>query len=274
MDTHAMTSRGLAVILLVLSACALSAEEQSQTTVGVPQRIEDVVLPGPRLEVRPLPRQKAEIVVRILQDYRHGTEWRYDLEYFGQQSGTFDLVSFLQPRDGAKPVSLAAVQVVIGSSLPPGQVEPHPLEPASLPQLGGYRRMISLAVVGWVFGLLGIVAWMVRHRLRTLRQDVEHIEAGRSVVERLRPLLEYAREGAISNRQQAELERLILSFWRQRLGLEGVSAIEAMSMLRSHEEAGQLLVKLEHWLHRPDTSERESIDSLLRPYEEMLSSSK
>ena len=146
-------------------------------------------------------------------------------------------------------------------------------EPASLPQLGDYRRMISLAVVGWIFGLLGIVAWMVRHRLRTLRQDVEHIEAGRSVVERLRPLLEYAREGAISNRQQAELERLILSFWRQRLGLEGVSAIEAMSMLRSHEEAGQLLVKLEHWLHRPDTGERESIDSLLRPYEEMLSRS-
>jgi len=269
-----MTSCGLAVILLVLSTRALPAEEQSQATVGVPRRLEGLVLPGPRLEVRPLPRQKAEIVVRILQDYRHGTEWRYDLEYFGQQAGTFDLVSFLQPRDGAKPVSLPEVQVVIGSSLPPGQVEPNSLEPASLPQLGGYRRIIFVAGVGWGFGLLGIVAWMVRHRMRTLRQDVEPIEAGRSVVERLRPLLECAREGGISNRQQADLERLILSFWRQRLGLEGVSAIEAMSMLRSHEEAGQLLVKLEHWLHRPDTGERESIDSLLRPYEEMLSSSK
>lgn len=271
MGMHAIISHRPAVVLLALCACALSAAEQSQTTVGVPRRIEGLVLPGPRLEVRPLPRQKTEVVVRILQDYRHGTEWRYDLEYFGQQPGTFDLVSFLQPRDGAKPVSLPAVQVVIGSSLPPGQVEPNPLEPASLPQFGGYRRMTVLAVVGWVFGLLGIVAWMVRHRLRTLRQDVEHIGESRSVVDCLRPLLEHARDGPISNRQQAELERLILSFWRQRLDLEGVSAIEAMSMLRSHDEAGQLLVKLEHWLHRPDTSQRESIDSLLRPYEEMLS---
>ena len=271
MGTHVTTSHRLALVLLTLSTSALRAEEQGQTTVGVPRRIEGIVLPGPRLEVRPSPRQKTELVVRILQDYRHGTEWRYDLEYFGQQAGTFDLVSFLQPRDGAEPVSLPAVPVVIGSSLPPGQIEPNPLEPASLPQFGGYRRMISLAVVGWVLGLLGIVAWMVRHRLRTFGQSDEQIGESHSVVERLRPLLEHALDGPISNRQQAELERLILSFWRQRLDLEGVSAIEAMHALRSDEEAGQLLVKLEHWLHRPDSDERESIDSLLRPYEEILS---
>ena len=265
-------SHGVSAILAVLFAGALPAEDQRQTTVGVPGRIEGLVLPGPQLEVRPVARQEATIVIRILQDYRHGTEWRYDLEYFGQQPGTFDLVSFLQPRGGAKPVPLPEVQVVVGSSLPPGQVEPNPLAPATLPQLGGYRRMMMVAVVGWILGLLGIVIWMVRHRFSVLRLDAEHTDGRISVVDRLRPLLEHARDERLSSRQQAELERLILSFWRQRLDLEGVSAVEAMSMLRSHDEAGQLLVKLEHWLHRPATSERESIDTLLRPYEELLAS--
>ncbi|MAV36344.1 MAG: hypothetical protein CMJ59_12910 [Planctomycetaceae bacterium] len=266
------SSQWIAIAIGGMFAIQLPAADQRRTTVGVPARIERLVLPGPRLEVRRVNRHETAIVVRIVQDYRHGTDWRYDLEYFGQQPGTFDLVSYLQPRDGATPVLLPAVEVIVGTVLPPGQIEPNALESRRMSQLGGYRRLLVFGGIGWSVGLLVIVGWLVSHRLAS-RREAEAVVTGPSVVDRLRPLLERARDGGLSNRQQADLERLIVGFWRQRLDLDGVSAAEAIVALRSHEEAGQLLIKLELWLHRPATGERESIDSLLKPYEELLSRS-
>ena len=64
------------------------------------------------------------------------------------------------------------------------------------------------------------------------------------------------------------LERLILAHWRRRRSLEEVKANEAIAALRQDPEAGELLLKLEEWLHSPDPAEEVDVAALLSPYRE------
>jgi hypothetical protein len=88
-----------------------------------------------------------------------------------------------------------------------------------------------------------------------------------TAADRLRPLVARAMTGTLSPGQQAELERTLLAFWRQRLGLENEKAPEALAKLRRHPEAGVLLNQLELWLHRPGTAQQLDLGKPLWPYQ-------
>src|SRR5437867_3237409 len=72
-----------------------------------------------------------------------------------------------------------------------------------------------------------------------------------TLADRLRPLVEQAAAGTLTRDGQAQLERLLLNHWRQRLELTTDSFADAIRKLRQHNEAGALLRELENWLHRP-----------------------
>src|SRR5262245_13586952 len=50
----------------------------SKSSVGLPQRINQIVLPGTELEVRPSEDHDEPLVLRIVATYKHGTAYRYD----------------------------------------------------------------------------------------------------------------------------------------------------------------------------------------------------
>src|SRR5947209_3251476 len=104
---------------------SLRAEDRRAATVGMPARIDQVVLPGPELEVRPAEDRKAPVVLRILSTYPHGTAFRYDFVYYGLEPGTFDLKDYLRRKDGAPVGALPPLRVEVRSVLPPGQVLPN-----------------------------------------------------------------------------------------------------------------------------------------------------
>ena len=56
------------------------------------------VLPGSELEVKPIG-ERTPIVLRIVRVFPHGTAFRYDLEYYGLEPGSFDLKDYLQRKD-------------------------------------------------------------------------------------------------------------------------------------------------------------------------------
>ena len=91
-------------------------------------------------------------------------------------------------------------------------------------------------------------------------------------VDRLRPLVRDALKGELSNDQRAMLERLLLAHWRERLSLTEMDPLHALRALREHDEAGQLLRKLEDWLHRPDPPQDVDVEALLKPYADVESS--
>jgi hypothetical protein len=88
-----------------------------------------------------------------------------------------------------------------------------------------------------------------------------------TLADRLRPMVEKAARGSLTRDEQAELERMLLAFWRKCEGLEAMDVAEALAELRRRETPGALLRALEEWLHRPGTPRDVDVPSLLAPYQ-------
>jgi hypothetical protein len=152
--------------------------------------------------------------------------------------------------------------VEIQPVLPPGQIEPNELEPQSVGGFGGYRVMLVAGGIVWLGGLL-VILFAGRKRSRAAALAARQPA---SLADRLRGTVEKAVAGKLSQSELAELERMLLAYWRRRLDMEQLDAAEAIVRLREHEDAGALLTQLEQWLHCPGTSSDVDVASLLEPY--------
>ncbi len=255
------------LVLAVIAAQAARADDapmRSKTTVGMPARIAQLVLPGPELEARPIDDRRAPVIVRIVDAYPHGSAFRYDIVYYALEPGTYDLKDSLRRKDRSSTRDLPPIRVVVEPLLPPGQLEPHRLVLAPSPWLGGYRVLMVLGVVAWIGGLAAIALAGRRKRVDSV------VAAGRvaTLADRLRPLVDAAVSGQLSAGQHAELERLLIGYWRRRLDLEQAPPAKLIGLLRNHVEAGPLLRQLEDWLHRPaGTAGPVDVVALLKPYQ-------
>ena len=255
------------LMLATFAAQECRADEgpvSSKSTVGMPKRIEQLVLPGTELEVRPIEDRRAPIVVRIVNTFPHGSSFRYDIVYYGLEPGPFDLKDALRRKDGSPTGDLPPIKVAIEPLLPPGQLEPHRLPLTASPWLGGYRLLMVIGGLAWLVGLAAIL-------LAGRRKRVDTVAAADRVVtlaDRLRPLVNSAVAGELSAGQHAELERLLIGYWRRRLNLEQAPPAKLIAVLRDHDEAGPLLRRLEDWLHRPaGTAGPVDVAALLEPYQ-------
>jgi hypothetical protein len=231
----------------------------------MPAKLEQLVLPGPELEAKPIEDRRAPVVVRIAAVYPHGTAFRYDIVYYALEPGQFDLSNYLRRKDGSLAKDIPALRVVVDPVLPPGQIEPHRLALEASPAFGGYRALVIVAAIVWIAGLVGILLAGRRKRRLAEAESLRPL----TLADRLRGLVERAMAGTLSPGQEAELERLLIGYWRKRLGLEHSEPAQFMAMLREHDEAGPLLRQLEDWLHRPPGESRARVDvaALLAPYQ-------
>ncbi|WP_442481724.1 hypothetical protein [Aeoliella sp. SH292] len=259
----------LCIALFVMASAAVRGEEiAAATTVGVPATIEDHVLPGPELEVKPLADRDAPFVLRIVETYPHGESHRYTLEYYALEPGSYNLIDYLQPKDAQPAVVLPAIPVNVEAALPPGQVEPNALKPSALPSVGGYRIWLTVGVLVWVVG-----AYVLLFVGRKPDPELEAVANARpqSLADRLRPTIEAAIAGKVSHAELAELERGLFGYWRTRLGLNALPTNEALREVLKHPDGGQLLRQLEVWLHDPSRSEQVDVSELLEPYRNLPS---
>ena len=256
---------GLAVLGLPM---AESAEPRSSSTVGMPAKIDQIVIPGTELEAAPIEDRRTPVVLRIAATYPHGSAFRYDLVYYGLEPGDYDLRSYLRRKDGSPLGDIPPITVTVSPLLAPGQIMPHspPLEPS--PRMGGYRFLIAVGASLWLAGLTYI---LMRGRRRASLATAAS-DRPVTLADRLRPLVAEAMAGTLGEEKQAELERLLIGHWRDRLGLGDERPAVAMSAMRAHPEAGPLLRRLEDWLHRPEAERRvrgDELADILRPYLEL-----
>ncbi len=222
-----------------------------------------VVLPGDQLEATPVG-DRSKIIVRIHDILLHGTDKRYDLRYFGFVPGEYDLAKFLRNTNGAMPTNLPPITVRIRGILPEdhdGKLIEDETGGLSLP--GSYTAwLIGLSVV-WF-----IAAWplfLLGRKKKTPLGQAEDV--GPDLAERLRPLVEQAANGTLDTDGRARLERMIFSYWRERLDLAEDGDVAGLHhQLKAHDEAGPLLRGLEDWLHRPPGTATVDIPALLAPY--------
>ncbi|MDP6740348.1 MAG: hypothetical protein QF404_10105 [Planctomycetota bacterium] len=241
------------------------AAQDAAIPVGVPRWSREVVLKGTTLKVRPADIE-TPLIVRIDSDSPHGTDRRYDFEYYGLEPGTYNLLDFLQRADGSEMGTLPPLQIHIESHLPAGQIKPNPVTQGTTPDLGGYARTLWILGIGW--GLSTLIWWL---------KGLQKVQAARALeeappptlAERLAPLVERGVRGELPLTEQARLELILIAIWRKRLGIQDLPAAEVLVHLKQHAEAGVLLGELERWLHSPDSADGGgAVDpaQLLAPY--------
>lgn len=259
-------------ILLVAFSVPVQAESQSTngnhaeaSPVGMPARLEQIVLPGSELVAKPI-EASGPLIVRIVETFPHGSDFRYDIEYYGLEPGKYDLVSFLERKDGSSVDGLSSISVEITTMLPDGQVMPNDLDSEIIKGFGGYHVLMTVAGIAWFVGLLAIV--FVGRKKAGTRQEAERVE---SLADRLRPVVQQAISGEIAVEKLAELEMMLVAYWSKRLGLNSKDAAEIIPALRNHSDAGPLLTQLEVWLHQPDTGADVDVARLMEPYRNLPS---
>ena len=237
------------------------------STVGVTRTINDLVLPGTSVEAVPVTDRRQPVVVRIIETKPHGSAHRYTLEFVAFEPGVYDLRKFLRREDASDADDLPAIPVVIGELLAPDQLEPRQVRQEATSWFSGYRLLLVLATIVWVAVLVLLL------RRRPLSESAAGESNGPTFVERLAPFLAELRKGDLDEPQRAELERLVLAWCRECLGLDETETWEAMGKLRSDPRTADVVRRLEEWLHAPGeipAQRRNSAEQLLETLEKML----
>jgi hypothetical protein len=234
-----------------------------QVSVGMTGEIEQLVLPGSELEVTPRTDDAQPLVVRIDEVYPHGTDFRYDMVYYSLEPGKFDLRDVLQRKDGTSAADLPPLPLHVTTLLAQGQVEPHALTMKQSPRFGGYRTLLVVGGLLWGIGLVAIMTY----RRRGNEITAELVTRKQTVAEKLRPYVQEALQNRLTSERRAELEMLLLSYWRKKLQLEELRPAESLQKMKADPQAGALLRALEDWLHRPSPPESVDIAELLKPYQ-------
>jgi hypothetical protein len=262
----------LGVWCLVFSSAAAPANPTNATNavasrnIGIEGHI-SVALPKPDYQPRPLD-DRTELILRIervtaLSNGQH----RYEFFYMGLEPGAYTLADYLIRPDGSRPDELGDLRIQVRAMLPDdhdGKLNAY--VPRLFPFIGGYRVMLILLGVVWV---AGIAAFALASRKKRVLELPAAVVAPPSFAERLRPLVEEAAAGQLSVEGQAHLERLLMGYWREKLGLPEMGVAEALAKLKAHSEAGELLRALERWLHRPGGATREEVAAVLKPYAQL-----
>jgi hypothetical protein len=249
------------VLWLTMHHGASAADDQR--VIGIEG---DVTLMLDRGDYQPKPLDdRTPLILRIENiTPAEGGRFSYDFHYIGFEPGTYPLSDYLVLPDGSPAVETAGVMVEVRSVLPPdhdGKLNPH--VPRPFPWFGGYRMMLAGLAALW---LLGLFAFYWIGRRRKVVEVVEIQPPPPSYAERMRPLVEAAAMGKLSVTGQAELERLMTGYWREKLSLPERRMADSLGALKRHPDAGALLLALERWLHRPEGASRDEIESLLEPY--------
>ena len=250
-----------AFVLLILVVTGARSADDQKSTVGREGAI-SVVLANPSLQ--PIPAEaRAALVVRIASREVEAGGTRYDLRWLGAVPGVYNLTRYLVDVEG-KPLSGVSgaepVFVHVLSLLPPGV--PGDLVASQQPpatRMGGYQLVLLGLGIAW----LAVVPLLWRRQRRA--KKIEPMTVA-SVVDQLREVIERARTTGLDTAARARLERLLLAYWRERLGLQQLDAPAAMLRLREHAEAGALLRQLDAWLHAPPGRNSVDVAALLAPY--------
>lgn len=261
--------RGLTQLICALALCfgASAQEPQTRTTIGIEGRVV-VEHTGEAL----VPIEAGDDAVLLLRvgevEQLADASWRTELRFLARRPGAFDLrdsLSFGPDRPVGD--AIPAILVQVDSLLP----EDHLGDLDEIPGLdgpgaGGFSLIFRVVFALW---LIPAIAWILWRWHNRARPEPVVIEVKPSLAELLQPLVNRAIAGELDLEGQAKLERLLLGYWRERLGLQSENQAAALRAVREHADAGELLRAVEAWLHRPGhaPADQAEVQTLLARYQ-------
>ncbi len=205
---------------------------------------------GPTLRAKPQRDLEAPISVSLRQGSKSG---EYEARFIGTVKGLFDLSDRLETADGSAPKGLPSMMVNIVSTLPEDQ-RSDLFESANFQVnlMGGYRIGLLAAIIAWLAIPLVVIA--SKFLLRPVQVRATPPPPPATLAQQLKPLVKAATNRSLTTPEQAQLELLLVHFWRERAELPELSMAGSIQRLRSHPDAGPLLSAVEQWLHCGETS--------------------
>ena len=237
-----LIAAGLALLLFVVSVFLWP---RNRITIGVEGR-QLVTIPGPRLSAIPYTHGDA-LAVRIAKVEAISDGFRYDLRYMAYGPGRHDLREYLLDERQQPATGLPEMPVSVAALLPKeesGKLLETP--PAPIDLRTNYRWGMGLLWCLWGLLLLPLLFYGRKPRSRVV------VPPPPTIPERLRSLLEHAAHGELTVEQQADIEKLLLAFWADKLQLPKERLIETLDELRKHPSAGEHVSRVEKWLHSRD----------------------
>lgn len=266
-------ARSPAVVMIIVSVFAGSALAQSTArmdpltaNIGVEGRLLYRVN-GAALRVRTVS-PKSPMAVRVAAFTDDGAAaGLYDLRFIGSVAGEYDLREWMERIDGGPVEDLPPASVRIVSIL----TDDHTGEltgtgNAGLPWLRGYRAALIGTGALWL-APIGIV--LIKRTIRRRKPPTAVPESTPlTLADQLRPMIEAAMAGSATDEDLARLERMLMAYWKERLGLQQKAPGAALAALKSDPEGGKILRAVEHWLHSRDKSDMalDEVGRLLAPY--------
>ncbi len=234
-----------------------------KTSVGYPVRILQTKIAGSHLVAQPYTDRNVPAMVRIIESFPHGTDFRYDIEFRGFEPGRFNIIDYLQREDDSDLVA-APLWVTVEPILAADKVRPIPLPQNESQFRSYYTPILFVSGVVWIAGLLAILFYG-----RGTLKKASIVTKTITPAEKMRPLIDAAIAGNLTSAQQAELERILSEFWSAKLNLGHLPADQLRSTLREHPEATKMLEQIDFWLHRPagESAQPVDINALLSPYQ-------
>jgi hypothetical protein len=261
-----MRSRRLAQLIslfALLATVLLSSAAPAEKGIGLES---DVVITLDRGDYLPRPMDDRTPLILRLDGVKPAEKGRftYSFHYISFEPGSYRLADYLMHPDGSPATDLGETPIEINSILPPDfQGELNPFSPRPFPKLGGYRMVLGGLAVLWLCGLPALI-WLGRKKKAVLVEEA--VIPTPSYAERIRPFVEAAAAGNLTASGQAELERLLTGYWREKVAGPEQRMSESLAALKKHPEAGSLLRALERWLHQPGGASKSEIERLLEPY--------
>ena len=259
-----------ACLVALLAVAGHAAAAESAAPAAPPAReigIEgDVAVSLPRGDYQPRPLDDRTPLILRVEKIRPAAAGRfiYEIHFIGFEPGAYKLADYLVRPDGSLAKEIGGELLHVRAMLPPdhdGSLNAY--VPRPFPWFGGYRMFLAILALLWI---AGIAAFIYFGRKKKVVVMPVMVPPQQSFAERMRPLVEAAAAGSLSADGQAELERLMTGYWRDKLALPDQRMADALSELKRHAEAGGLLRALERWLHRPGGATREEVNGLLEPY--------
>lgn len=257
-----MIQRLLLAFLLLCASLSQANESSAPHAIGVEEG-QKVILERGDYQVRPLD-DRTPVILRLGAVEPAEGGFAYRLHVVGFEPGEHRLADYLMHPDGTPATELGDRTFKVRTILPPehdGSLTPHLA--TTMPWFGGYRRLLVVLTLLWILGWFGIHR-IGRKKISTAAPDPEPSPPG--FADRLRPYLERAAAGTLGVGGKAELERLLLSYWRERLSPPGERMAAEFAVLRAHPEAASAIEALERWLHRPVGVDKAEIEGLLDFY--------
>lgn len=261
---------------LIVFNGTLELQAQSNTISTIQAKVERGITgayrfkyAGTPLKAKPQLDSDAPIGIRLSTSPSNSQS--YEVRFLGIKEGNYDLLALMEHVDGTEVRDLAPILVEIVSMLPKDERSDLFEAAAFQPKVwGGYR--LSVCLIGLIWLSIPIVV-LVRRSMQAKPIVVAPVvEVPPTFADQLKPLVESAAAGTLSVREKGRLELLLVHYWRERISLQGVDMANAIRQLRSHPEAGQLITKVEKWLHQSESAGTDldgspsSIVELLKPY--------